>query len=54
MHAKISASLGMKFPLEVFVLRIIWRPVRYDENRLCVCVWGDTFKTEINKNELVM
>lgn len=34
MHTEIPLSLGMEFPLEVFVLWIIRRPVRYDEDRL--------------------
>lgn len=34
MHTEIPLSFGMEFPLEVFVLWIIRRPVRDDENRL--------------------
>lgn len=34
MHTKILQSFGMESLLELFVLGIIRRPVRYDENRL--------------------
>lgn len=34
MHTKILQSFGMESLLELFVLWIIRRPVRYDENRL--------------------
>lgn len=34
MHAEISASFGVEFLLEFFVLWVIRRPIGYDENRL--------------------
>lgn len=37
MHAEFSASFGVEFLLELFVLWVIGRPIGYDENRLD---WG--------------
>lgn len=34
MHTEILLGSGVEFPLEVLVLWTVWRPVRYDENRL--------------------
>lgn len=45
MHTEIPLSFGMEFPLEVFVLWIIRRPVRYDENRLQETQRGKNIKT---------
>lgn len=38
MHAKISASFGVEFLLELFVLWVVGRPIGYDKNRLD---WGE-------------
>lgn len=47
MHIEISASFGVEFLLEFFVLWVIGRPIGYDENRLDL-EGGQKRKTEVS------